>query len=90
MDREGYDDASDQAVKPHFDKRLLRFDFKGDAVARLHFTFGVHEDGVWTPIKLPWMRVTLTDSDCGTVAGACERRFLELISSVTATAAIDG
>jgi len=62
-----------KAIKPHVDGRLLRFDFKGNAEAHLRFNFGVEEDGVWTPIKLPWMTVTLMDFDCGKRAGACER-----------------
>jgi len=62
-----------KAIKPHVDGGLLRFDFKGEAFARLRFNFGVYEDGVWTPITLPWMTVTLMDFDCGKKAGACER-----------------
>ena len=39
-----------KAMKLHVDGRLLRFDFQGQAEARLRFNFGVYEDGVWTPI----------------------------------------
>jgi len=62
-----------KAIKPHVEGRLLRFDFKGRAQARLRFNFGVYEDGVWTPITLPWITVTLMDFDCGKRAGDCER-----------------
>ena len=62
-----------KAIKPHVEGRLLRFDFQRRAEARLRFNFGVYEDGVWTPIIMPFLTTTLMDFDCGKRAGACER-----------------
>ena len=60
-------------IKPHVEGRLLRFDFERQAQAGLRFNFGVYEDGVWTPITLPWLTVTLMDFDCGKTSCTCER-----------------
>ena len=66
------DDKTFKAIKPHAEGRLLRFDFHGRAHARLQFNWGLYEDGVWTPIALPWMAVTLMDFDCGSQRLKCE------------------
>ena len=52
---------------------MLCFDFERQVHAGLRFNFGVYEDGVWTPITLPWLTVTLMDFACGeTVRSARE------------------
>jgi hypothetical protein len=62
-----------KAIKPHAEGRLLRFDFQGRGKGTLKFLTGVQENGVWTPISLPWMTITLMDFDCGSNRNKCER-----------------
>jgi len=53
--------------------RRWKFDFWRRAEARFEFSFEVYEDGVCTPISLPWLSVTLMDFDCGSRRSECER-----------------
>jgi len=55
-------------------KRDAGSSISGDAPRRaVNSVFGVYEDGVCTPISLPWLSVTLMDFDCGSRRSECER-----------------
>mmetsp|Transcript_19269 Transcript_19269/g.51468 ORF Transcript_19269/g.51468 Transcript_19269/m.51468 type:complete len:803 (-) Transcript_19269:275-2683(-) len=62
-----------KAIKPEEVGSILRFDFNGRSSARLRFSFGLYEDGVWTDVAVPWMSITLMDFDCGSKRDQCEQ-----------------
>jgi hypothetical protein len=61
-----------KAIKPEEVGSLVRFDFNAKSGAKLKFSFGRDSDGLWTPIEMPFLTITLLDFDCGVVRKQCE------------------